>query len=103
MGIALEESDAGTKVTLAGTVDIACAAEFKRLLMRALSSSLAVHVSLSQATYLDVTAVQLLWAAEHHAQRLGKQFTIGDQSSATVLDLLADSGFPAMTAESHAA
>ena len=71
MGVTLEQSEALNLLRLEGAVDIGCAAEFKGLLEQALGSGCAVRVSLEGATDLDVTAVQLLWAAERKAKGAG--------------------------------
>jgi anti-anti-sigma regulatory factor len=63
MAIAIEESDLGNLVVLEGTIDISSAGELKAVLLKALGSGKDVCISLDAATYLDVTAVQLLWAA----------------------------------------
>jgi len=52
----------------------AARAELKDLLIEKLKSGSAVYVSLESATGLDVTAVQLLWAAAREAQRVGVEF-----------------------------
>jgi anti-anti-sigma regulatory factor len=71
MGITLDDSGSQAMIGLNGVVDISSAAEFKMLLLRALNSGKEVRVSLSGATALDVTAVQLLWSAEREATRAG--------------------------------
>ena len=58
-------------IGLEGAIDIASAAELKKLLLEGLNSGREVRVSLAGATDLDVTAVQLLWAAEREASRSG--------------------------------
>ena len=71
MPVTLEQKDALTLIQLEGAIDIGCAAELKELLMEKLKSGAAVYVSLESATGLDITAVQLLWAAAREAQRVG--------------------------------
>lgn len=66
-------NEAGIAVLrLAESVDITVAAELKRLLLEAFQSSTETCIDLSQATAIDVTAVQLLWAAGRHARSNGK-------------------------------
>lgn len=93
MGIALEETDTGIVLRLDGAIDIACAAELKTLLMQALASGTEVRVSLDSAKYLDVTAVQLLWAAERQARRSGIRFGVCAQMPVPVSAALAEAGF----------
>jgi len=72
--VTLEQKDALTLIQLEGAIDIGCAAELKELLMEKLKSGSAVYVALDSATGLDITAVQLLWAAAREAQRAGVEF-----------------------------
>jgi anti-anti-sigma factor len=103
MGIHIEKNDAGSLVALSGTIDIACAAELKALLLEALNTGNEVRISLDGATYLDVTAFQLLWAAEQEARRSGVTFRIEGQIPGAVSTGCADGGFPPLLASVHAA
>jgi anti-anti-sigma factor len=76
MALTLDENDLGTMVHLAGAIDIACAAELKQLLQRALKSGKDVQVSLDGVDYLDVTATELLWAAGRAANGSGFRFGV---------------------------
>jgi anti-anti-sigma factor len=58
-------------VRLEGEIDIALAAALKEVLLEALASAGEVRISLETATGFDVTAVQLLWAAEREAKASG--------------------------------
>jgi anti-anti-sigma regulatory factor len=102
MGISLTESSAGNLVTLDGSIEISSAAELKTLLLQALSSGKDTSVSLGEATYLDVTAVQLLWAARQQAQRSGVGFEFSSPPSELVSNALADAGFPSFSASAIA-
>jgi len=103
MGIHFEKNDAGNLVALRGTIDIACAAELKALLLDGLNTQTGVRISLEGATYLDVTAFQLLWAAEQHARRSGAPFRIEGQIPEAISTGRADAGFPPLFASVHAA
>jgi anti-anti-sigma factor len=94
MGIALEETGRENVLRLDGAIDIACAAELKAQLMQALAAGTEVRVRLEGATYLDVTAVQLLWAAGQQARRSGAGFGISSPPPAPVAAALAEAGFP---------
>jgi anti-anti-sigma factor len=98
MGIALEETETGSVVRLDGAVDIACAAELKTVLVRALGAGGPVTVSLAAVTYLDVTAVQLLWAAERKARQAGVEFGVAGGVPETLAVLLAEAGFSQLPA-----
>ncbi|MGD0547180.1 MAG: STAS domain-containing protein [Terracidiphilus sp.] len=91
MAIALEQSEALNLLRLEGSVDISSARELKVLLVKALESPAEVRVSLAGATDLDVTAVQLLWAAERKAKGAGVDFSVSDMAEA-VLSVLNEAG-----------
>ena len=78
MAVTLETTEERVVVCCEGAVGIACAAELKGLLLEALASGKEVRVSFAGATCLDVTAVQLFWAAARHAKGAGIAFgTLG--------------------------
>lgn len=56
-------------IRLEGEVDISDAPELKRVLLEALAKKGEVRISAEAATGIDITAVQLLWAAEQEAGR----------------------------------
>jgi anti-anti-sigma regulatory factor len=89
--ITLEINEKQGLIGLEGAIDIASAAELKKLLLEALSCGREVRVSLQGATDLDVTAVQLLWAAERAARGAGVDFALS--GAAPVLAALGDAGF----------
>jgi anti-anti-sigma factor len=98
MSIDLEETEKGNLVVLQGTIDICCAAELKTVLLRAFSAGTDLQVSVADAAYLDVTAVQLLWAADEHARRSGVKFRISGAVPDSVSAALAEAGFPSFPA-----
>ena len=93
MGIKLDEREEMSVVALDGSIDISSAAELKTLLVRAIDAGKPVRVALDAATYLDVTAVQLLWAAERAAQQAGMEFAFAGGLPATLSVQLAVAGF----------
>ncbi|MDR3753008.1 MAG: STAS domain-containing protein [Terracidiphilus sp.] len=92
MPVTLGQKDALTCIHLEGVVDIGCAAELKDLLIEKLKSGSAVYVSLESATNVDVTAVQLLWAAAREAQRVGVEFGFKGQTPEAVRFAIAEAG-----------
>lgn len=92
MPVTLKQKDALTFIQLGGAIDVGCAAELKELLMEKLKSGAAVYVSLESATGLDITAVQLLWAAAREAQRVSVEFAFKGQTPEAVRCALADDG-----------
>jgi anti-anti-sigma regulatory factor len=89
----LETKDEHSVVGLEGAIGIAQAAELKQLLVQALQSGFPVRVSLESATELDVTAVELLWAAEREARGSGVEFALKGQVPQGLLTVLAEAGF----------
>ena len=75
MGFTLEQDLESTLIRLDGTVEVASAAEFKQILMDALHRARPVRVALEAVTGIDVTGVQLLWAAQREANSCGVPFT----------------------------
>jgi anti-anti-sigma regulatory factor len=91
--VILEDSEALSVIRLDGSVGIASAAELKKLLLQTLESGKEVRVSLERATDLDVTAVQLLWAAGCEAKRSGVRFTFLETVPEDISIALGDAGF----------
>ncbi len=79
-------------VRLEGETNISCAAEFKNLLMEALASGKELQLDLQDATDLDVTALQLLWAAEREAKASGKSFVLAGALPETIAEIARESG-----------
>ena len=71
MTIALEQNEEQSVIRLEGVIDISSASELKELLITALGAGREVRVSLEGASDLDVTTVELLWAAEREAAKAG--------------------------------
>jgi anti-anti-sigma regulatory factor len=52
-------------------IDIRCAAELKQGLVDALAAGTGLQIDFARATQVDITAIQLLWAAQREAERKG--------------------------------
>jgi anti-anti-sigma regulatory factor len=91
--VTLEECETRNVIRLEGCIGIASAAELKKLLLQALASGKEVQISPQRATELDVTAVQLLWAARSEARRSGVEFTFTEEVPGEILTSLGDAGF----------
>jgi anti-anti-sigma factor len=89
----LETKDEQSVVVLDGAIGIAQAAELKQLLVQSLESGLSVRIALEGVTDLDVTAVELLWAAEREARKSGVKFALQGQAPEAVLTALSEAGF----------
>lgn len=93
MPVTLEQSEKLSLIRLEGAVDIASAADLKKVLLEALESGTEVRVSLEGATDLDVTAVELLWAAEREAGRSSVTFALAGEAPERVTAALIHAGF----------
>lgn len=103
MPVTLEREDEISTIRLEGEVGIASAAELKELLIQALGFGKHVRVSLRSVTDLDVTAVQLLWAARREAKASSVAFAIEGPVPSMVLSGLKQDGFDDFAAEVDAA
>lgn len=96
MSLVLEERETQSEIRLEGAIDIACAAELKQILLQALASGKDLRVSLERAICLDVTAVQLFWAAGCEARRLGLGFTFAEKMPEEISSALTVAGFESL-------
>ena len=92
MGIVLEQQEESSVIRLEGTIDIALAAELKATLLKALKTSKNVDVALDADADVDVTAIQLLWAAERESGASGVEFKRSGQLPEMVVASLKDAG-----------
>jgi len=74
--ITLQSSEKACVIQLEDDIDVTCAAEFKQLLMEAFTARKDIQVNLDRAGDLDVTAMQLLWAAAREARKAGTSFSM---------------------------
>ena len=88
MGIILKQCQESSVILLEGAIDIASAEQFKNLLLQALGSGKEIKVALNDATDLDVTAVQLIWAARRASEGSGVSFTLNGAVPASVSSVL---------------
>lgn len=75
MEIAPTNPSSAVELDIEGDRTIASAGELKDELCRALASEGDIRVSLERAGILDITAMQLLWAAAREAERNGHSLT----------------------------
>lgn len=92
MAVTVKQSEKSSTVRLQGAIDIASAAELKQLLIAALASGREVRLDIEAATSLDVTAVQLLWAARCKASGSGVAFTLENAIAEPLLAALGEAG-----------
>jgi anti-anti-sigma regulatory factor len=93
LAITVEHREDSSAICLGGTIDIALAAELKTTLLDALMKSKVVLVALDSNAGLDVTAIQLLWAAEREARASGVSFALQGQVPGPVSAALKEAGF----------
>ncbi len=72
-GLSITFDDDGTRCTfrLEGEIDITLAADLKAKLLSGLLAAKPIRVDLSEATELDVIAMQLLWVVAREAEKQG--------------------------------
>jgi ABC-type transporter Mla MlaB component len=92
MPVAFDQSNSPSRISLEGEINIRCAAELKEFLLQALTREGALHIELSTATEVDITALQLLWTAQREAREAGKEFLLNGPISETVAAAIKHSG-----------
>jgi len=80
------------QIRLQGLVEISAAAELKRILLEALATEGDLHLDCQRLSEVDITAVQLLSAAQHAAQSVGRQFVFDTPPPTEVVSALAEAG-----------
>ena len=93
MPVILDNSEGISLIRIEGDVNIAMAAEMKDLLVKALASVKELHVSMASATELDVTALQLLYAADREAAKSDMRLTLDDRVPEEIISAMTDAGF----------
>lgn len=103
MAIGTENNDGVRRIVLADVVDIAQASELKQALMETAGSETRVSIRVSAATSIDVTTVQLLWAAVSCSSLPGAaEFVVEGPWSAQVEQSFLNSGLmPILSAMSQ--
>jgi anti-anti-sigma factor len=80
-------------IRLEGEMDIGSAAELKAVLEEALAARRETRISLETATGIDVTTVQLLWAAEREARARGMVLALEGPVPEVLRTTLRNAGF----------
>lgn len=92
MGISLEHDETRSLIRLEGALDIACAAELKKLLLKVLEPCREVRVCFTRITSLDAAVIELLWTAQRAARCSDVPFVLAGQVPARVSAALVDAG-----------
>jgi anti-anti-sigma factor len=74
--VTLAPQESHSLLRLEGEFNIASADELKQALLRGLAAGVDLHVDLEQLANLDITAMQLFWAAGKEAARTGVKFVV---------------------------
>lgn len=93
MPITLDQDETLCLIRLEGDINVTFAAELKTILLQALGTAKDVRLNLERVTELDVTAVQLFWAALQEAKKAGVGFTLVGCMPETVSAALSAAGF----------
>jgi anti-anti-sigma factor len=102
MPISLDNAPSINTLRFEGSIDIAVAAELKDSLQEAIALGKPVELNLSDSTYMDITALQLFWAAVQSAKGSGTSFTVSGKVPEEIAVVLREAGFdefPVPTAE----
>jgi anti-anti-sigma regulatory factor len=93
VGIVLEFEAESCTIRLEGVIGIESACELKEHLAQGLQCGREVRISLEGATDLDVTAMQLLWAAGCAATAAGVSFGLVGHQPQEIAVAFGDAGF----------
>jgi anti-anti-sigma regulatory factor len=88
-----EEQEAKAVLHLSGDINVAGSAELKQLFVQAFSTGKGVQLDLSAATNLDISAIQLLWAAARHAEKTKTSLTAAPTVPPELKGGVRDAGF----------
>lgn len=91
MALTMEQQESQSVIRLAGELTLTSAAELKNLLLQGLASGNDLRLDLEQAEAIDITVMQLLWAAGREADRKGASLAI--QMSDAAATAARDAGF----------
>jgi ABC-type transporter Mla MlaB component len=92
MAVIFDPDTEPRRIRLEGEIDIAVTAELKVALEDALRARCGVRVALEKTTAVDVTALQLLWAAGREAQTSGQVFETEEAVPETMSATLREAG-----------
>jgi len=93
VAVTLDQDGPQCLIRLEGEAGVFSAAELKKALLEALASRKELRVNVEQTTELGVTALQLLWAAEHEAKAMGMGWAVAGGVPDAVSSALSDAGF----------
>jgi anti-anti-sigma regulatory factor len=92
LSIPVTEEEAAFAVHLPSSAGIASAQQLRGALCNALASGKSVRIEVGHVTELDVTTIQLLWAAARQAKEQKSQLSFAGNAPGPVEDVLRDLG-----------
>ncbi len=93
MSVTFDRNQALFVLRLEDEIDIRCAAELKQGLVDALAAGTGLQIDFVRATQVDITAIQLLWAAQREAELKGVALTAAGPVPANICAELREAGF----------
>lgn len=93
MTTTFHQQDGRAVLQLLGDIDIAGSIELKTMLTQAFSTGKDVGLDFSAAETLDITAIQLLWAAARQAEKTGTPLTVVGPLPQGILSVMRSAGF----------
>ena len=98
MPVTLDKNENFCLLRLEGEIDITSATVLKALLLQGLEAGRELRVDLEMANDLDIVVMQLIWAAEREAQRLGLVMILTGPVPKEISAALSDAGFDGLLA-----
>jgi anti-anti-sigma factor len=92
--VKFDASEMPPVVRLEGEIDVRCAEELKAALVDLVASGTKVYLDFGGVSEIDVTAIQLLWAAEREARQKGIALRTTAPLPESVRAILREAGFP---------
>ena len=100
MSVTVQRHESRWVISLEGQISVTSAVELKTLLLECLAAGKDLELDLERAEELDVTIMQLFWAAAREATRTGAG--IAGRASATAITAVREAGFAGMPGFSFA-
>lgn len=83
----------GFLIRLEGDIDISCSNELKQMLTDALFDRKDLQLDVALVTDLDITAIQLFWAAAREAEKTGASIVVAGQVPGNISCAIREAGF----------
>jgi len=84
MPVTLQRQETSWLITLEGRLTVTSAAELKEMLLEWLSSGKDLELDLERVEEIDITVLQLLWAAARDGARMGGKIVAGASPAAAL-------------------